>query len=86
MYWVIKGVIRVRQRIVGFEETTREGAAACAIRFDPELVATAAVAYKPIQGWRYLEEREAPPDLTAADDFDDMPPEMRSELRSLGLI
>ena len=87
MYWVVKGFIRVRQRILALDPVSdREGRRACAIRFDPELVATAAVTYKPIQGWRYLEERAAPPDLTAADDFDDMPPEMRSELRSLGLI
>ena len=87
IYWVIKGFIRVRQRILALDPTVdREGRRACAIRFDPELVATAAVAYRPIQGWRYLEKTEAPPDLAADDDFDDMPPEMRSELRSLGLI
>ena len=87
MYWVIKGFIRVRQRILALDPTMdREGRRACAIRFDPELVPTAALAYRPIQGWRYLEERDAPPDLAADDDLDDMPPEMRSELRSLGLI
>ena len=40
LYWVIRGVIQVRQRIVGFEEGQREdGSRCCLILLDPELVA-----------------------------------------------
>ena len=37
MYWIIKGAIRVRQRILGLDPVVdHEGRKACAIRFDPD--------------------------------------------------
>ena len=87
MYWIIKGSIRVRQRVLGLDPVVdRDGRKACAIRFDPELVETEALPYKPIQGWRYLEAEEAPPDRAGAEDAGDLPPAMRAELRALGLL
>ena len=87
MYWIIKGSIRVRQRVLGLDPVVdRDGRKACAIRFDPELVETEAQPYKPIQGWRYLEAEEAPPDRAGAEDAGDLPPAMRAELRALGLL
>jgi hypothetical protein len=87
MYWVIKGVIRVRQRILGFEETTREGEAACAIRLHSKLVPVVPQPMRAFQGWRYLEAADAPPDLDLAHaDLARMPPKMLAELRALGLI
>ncbi len=87
MYWIIKGSIRVRQRVVGLDPVVDpEGRKACAIRFDPELVETEAQPYRPIQGWRYLEADDAPADRTLGEGSDQLPPEMRAELKALGLL
>lgn len=88
IYWIVKGFVRVRQRILGFERCAdREGRPFCEIRLDPKLVRTAPLAHKPIQGWRYLEAEAAPADLTGkAALAEEMPPEMMLQLRELGLL
>jgi hypothetical protein len=88
LYWVIKGYVSARQRIVDLKETVREdGSPCCGIVLDPAIVETRPNPRRPFQGWRYLEPDEAPPDLAAADDsIADMPPGMREELRALRLI
>lgn len=86
MFWVIKGVILARQRIVDFE--ARENAEAgrrCAIVLDPELIPTVPRAHRPFQGWRYYKPEDAPPDLDGSD-TDALPPELAEELRTLGLL
>ena len=37
------------------------------------------------QGWRYLEAKDAPPDI-GTDDTGDMPAELAAELRNLGIF
>ena len=90
LYWVIKGVIQVRQRIFGFGEGTKEnGQACCLIELDEALVPVRGVPRRPFQGWRYLDHADAPSDLAggaAADEVAAMPPAMRRELAALGLI
>ena len=88
IYWIVKGFIRVRQRILGFEKRTdTEGRPYCEIRLDSKLVRTVPLAHKPIQGWRYMEEDAVPADLTGkAARADEMPPEMMMQLRELGLL
>jgi hypothetical protein len=88
IYWIVKGFIRVRQRILGFERSTdREGKPYCEIRLDPKLVRTVPLAHKPIQGWRYLEDADKPADLTGKQALAaEMPPEMMTQLRELGLL
>lgn len=86
LYWVIKGFVTARQRLVGFEEAVdEEGRKYCKIFLDRQVVTTAATAMQAFQGWRYLDQRRAPPDL-AAGDTADLPPEMANELRRLGLL
>jgi hypothetical protein len=86
MYWVIKGVILARQRIVNFEaRENTEGERRCAIVLDPELIPTAPRAHRPFQGWRYYKPEDAPPDLADAE-TDALPPELAEELRVLGLL
>ena len=89
LYWVIKGVIQVRQAITGFGEGRKQdGTPCCLIYLAPELVPTAPAPRRAFQGWRYLEAADAPPDLTgrAASELAQMPPKMRKELADLGLI
>ena len=88
IYWIVKGFIRVRQRILGFEKRAdKEGRPYCEIRLDPKLVRTVPLAHKPIQGWRYMEADVVPADLIGkAAKADEMPPEMMMQLRELGLL
>jgi hypothetical protein len=88
LYWVIKGYVRVRQRIIGLRPVTNEdGEAACAIELSPKLVKTQLAAWRPFQGWRYLEPRDAPPDLAAPKAGDDeLPAKLAAALRELGLL
>lgn len=87
LYWVFKGQILARQRIVRLDETTREdGASACAIVLSPDIIQTYAAPRRPFQGWRYLPADDAPRDLpTGARGEDDMPPELLSALSDLGI-
>jgi hypothetical protein len=84
IYWVIRGQVRVRQRLAGFGGgSDADGRRYCLIALDEELVPTLPRACRPFQGWRYLTEEMAPTDRFAAPP----PPErMLAELRELGLI
>jgi hypothetical protein len=85
IYWVIRGQIRVRQRVTGLRgERDDTGRRYCLIEVDPELVPTLPRPWRPFQGWRYLSPQDAPPDRSAAVE----PPSdrMLAELRALGLI
>ncbi|MBS0520680.1 MAG: DUF1489 domain-containing protein [Proteobacteria bacterium] len=87
LYWVVRGVIRCRQELVGFDEDfdKEEARKYCRIKVKRTLIPTAPQACKAFQGWRYLDPEQAPPDLAQGDSAD-MPPEMAAELRRLGLL
>jgi hypothetical protein len=84
LYWVIRGQIRVRQRLAGFGGAQDiDGRRFCRIELDPVLVPTVPRHCRPFQGWRYLGADAAPADRAAGPP----PPErMLAELRELGLI
>jgi hypothetical protein len=64
LYWVFKGLILARQRIVGLEERRgQDGILRCALIFDAAVIRTAPVPRRAFQGWRYLEAGDAPRDL-----------------------
>lgn len=88
LYWVIGGVIRVRQRLVDIAPfTDGAGVRRCHLVLDPELVPTRPQRRRPFQGWRYLEPADAPPDLDRGTAVSgDLPPEMAAELAELGLL
>jgi hypothetical protein len=89
LYWVVKGQIRARHRVIGFRSQRDDnGRAYCLILTDPEFVVTLPRAFRPFQGWRYLPPADAPRDVPAAPggDFAAMPEQMLAELRELGLI
>ena len=88
LYWVIKGLVLVRQRVLDLVPDVKDdGIACCAILLDPELVATRPQARRAFQGWRYLPASDAPPDRGPAADADDgIPGAMRAQLRELRLI
>ncbi|MDB5396299.1 MAG: hypothetical protein JWM91_3805 [Rhodospirillales bacterium] len=87
LYWVIQGVIRCRQRLLGFDqEVDGEGKRYCLFLLDSELVPVIPTQRGPFQGWRYLAPEAAPHDLTVGADGELPSDEMLKELRSLGLI
>jgi hypothetical protein len=87
MYWVIRGSVLVRQRIEAVERyTDEEGIGRCKLVFDPELVPVRPVPRRAFQGWRYLSEADAPPDLPPSPAGDELPPKLRAELAALGLL
>ena len=89
IYWVIKGVIRARQRIKRFDEVIGEdGIRRCGIVLQAKLIRTVPRQKRPFQGWRYLAEADAPADLASVEkgSGDDLPPELIAELKELGLM
>jgi hypothetical protein len=89
LYWVIKGVIQVRQRLLGFEDGHKEdGSPCCLLIYDRELTPVRPVPRRAFQGWRYLQAADAPPDLApgTGSGLAELPPKMRRELAELGLI
>jgi len=91
LYWVVAGILRVRQRILAIEPVKRaDGTAATALILQPGLVPVHPRPVKPFQGWRYLSAETAPPDLAegdaVAEGIEALPPKLRRELADLGLI
>lgn len=89
LYWVIRGAIQVRQRLLGFDEGTKEdGTPCCLLLLDPPLVPVRPMPRRAFQGWRYLAAEDAPPDLgpAGAAGVSLMPEHLRRELADLGLI
>ncbi len=86
LYWVVKGVMRCRQEVVGFEvDNDADGRRYCRVKLRRTIVRTAPKAMNAFQGWRYLAPENAPPDLTAGDSLD-LSDEMAADLRRLGLL
>lgn len=85
IYWVIKGLIQCRNKIIDLEETqTRDGRRACAIIMDPKLIAVVPTPKRPFQGWRYLKAEDAPKDLIDPSEGDGLPHELRTRLVNIG--
>jgi hypothetical protein len=90
IYWVINRAVLVRQRITAIIADTWDDGSACAgLVLDPVHVRVAARAMRPFQGWRYLDPKDAPPDLGApgaAEGLETLPHEMRLALTHLALL
>ncbi|HME29423.1 MAG TPA: DUF1489 family protein [Pseudolabrys sp.] len=88
LYWVIRGQISCRERIVDVRPfTDKDGIGRCRVVLDGKVVLVEPRPRAAFQGWRYLEVKEAPRDLScAAPGAARMPEAMRRELRELGLL
>lgn len=85
IYWVIAGVIGVRQPILRLAQfTDAEGKNYCDIIMSPDMVRTVPYPKRPFQGWRYLPPADAPPDLAA--NGNEGAEEIARDLARLGLI
>lgn len=87
IYWVIKGVILARQRILRLDEyNSADGIRRCAIVCDTPLVRVAATPKRAFQGWRYLTPEDAPDDLPAGRQSEEtLPPELSKALAAIGV-
>ncbi len=89
LYWVIKGLVQVRQPLLDITEGVKEdGTPCCKLILKNELIAVRPVPRRAFQGWRYLTDDEAPEDLDRrfAAGIAEIPPKLRKNLAELGLI
>jgi hypothetical protein len=88
LYWVIRGEIAAREKIIAIEPfRDRDGIGRCRLVMQPKVVPVLQRPMRPFQGWRYFTEDAAPPDLKAAGTgVANMPEPLRRELRELGLL
>lgn len=87
LFWVIKGTILARQRIMGLERVEgSDGILRCALVLDAEVIRTEAATRRPFQGWRYLDPAESPRDLPKGRGSEDaLPPSLAQALAEIGL-
>ncbi len=86
LYWVFKGLVLARQRIVRFEPRVGgDGVKRCAIVLDHRVVRTTPQPRRPFQGWRYLRPEDAPRDLLGATPAG-MSTEMMAKLAEIGVL
>jgi hypothetical protein len=88
LYWVIRGQISCREKILAIRPTIgKDGIRRCQVVLDGKVVLVEPRPRSAFQGWRYLEAKDAPRDLSrAAPGAARMPEQMRRELRELGLL
>jgi hypothetical protein len=86
IYWVIKGWLCARQRLLELRPLVRDGVPHCGLVYDRELIRVRPRKHRPFQGWRYFDPKDAPPDLRKGSGEEEMPEEMRRELSELGLL
>jgi hypothetical protein len=88
LYWVIKGQVACRQRLVDIRPfKDPDGIGRCNLVLEPVVVPVSPRPCRPFQGWRYLEAKAVPPDLGGgAGDLAAMPEDLRRELSQLGLL
>lgn len=84
LFWILKHQLVARSEILGFEEA--EGGKTHIV-ISTELIEVHPKPKRAHQGWRYLEEADAPADLAdGAQSGDVLPGEIASELARLGLV
>lgn len=87
VFWIVRHVLVARQRILGFEEGAWGGRKGTIVLVDPALTTVLATPKRAHQGWRYLEEPHAPPDLGEEHgELGELPPVLMAKLRGLALI
>ena len=88
LYWVIKGYVACRQRLLCVRPfTDGEGIGRCHLVLEPIVIPVQPRPCRPFQGWRYLDAKDAPRDLgRSCGDLAVMPEAMRRELADLGLL
>lgn len=84
LFWIIAHKLVARSPILRFEEA--EGGRTNIV-IEPRCIRLAPLPRRAHQGWRYLEQDQAPADLAAVEgDGDALPPALLQELTMMGLV
>ena len=83
VFWILKHQLVARSEILGFAEA--EGGRT-AIMISGELIEVQPKPRRAHQGWRYLEDADAPEDLSAGENGEVLPGHLAHELGKLGLL
>ena len=86
LYWIIKHQLVGRAQVLAFEERA-DGR--IDIVLEAKVIPVSPIARRAHQGWRYLDDKDAPTDLghvSEGEDVSDLPPALLSELADLSLI
>jgi len=88
LYWVIKGSIQARQRIIALDEVIgQDGIRRCAIVMDPQISRPSHAFRRPFQGWRYLKTEDAPRHLPQGRKSEDVLPDtLNRALADIGVL
>ena len=88
LYWVMKGSVACRQKIMALEEVRGEdGVRRCAIVMERPIIRTSPSPRRAFQGWPYPAAEDAPRDIgELGDETDDLPDEMRRALAEIGVL
>ncbi len=90
LYWVIKGVICARQKILEIiKQEDTDGVKRCRIYLGNSIIKTTPIRKRPFQGWRYLKKNRTPADIVdpiTANFDDDIPLEVQQQLLEVGVI
>ena len=88
LYWVFKGLVLCRQRILRLDQITgQDGIRRCAIVLDPSVIRVAPTAKRPFQGWRYLAPEDAPRDLPQGREAEEaLPQALQNALAEIGVL
>ena len=85
LYWVIKGQIAARQKLVALKPVQKEGKPHCALVYEPKLIPVMRRHHRPFQGWRYFDPKDAPADVRDVK-AGNLPEKLKLELAELGLL
>jgi hypothetical protein len=85
LYWIVKHMLIGRSPLIGFMDN---GAGRIWIRIQPVLIPIQSTPRRAHQGWRYLEQADAPRDLAhgEVDNRDQMPSKLLGDLMRMGLV
>ena len=83
LYWVMKGSVVCRMPILDITTQGEGKTSQCLITLSPQVVRTAPQARRPFQGWRYLEPKDAPADMSTME-AGEMPEDLALKLREMG--
>lgn len=86
LYWVIKNNVQCRQRLLDIHEFVDvDGIKRCDLVLEPKIIETQWQPRRAFQGWRYLDDKDAPQDLSS-NSLAELPIDLRHELAELGLL
>ena len=88
IFWVFKGLILARQKIIGFDNfMSEDNISRCKVILDRKIILTDAYHKKPFQGWRYFSQQEAPKDREIySNEKTQLPLKIEKELSELGIF